>query len=332
MLKILAEGFMLGLATGSVCLVTCTPIYLPYLLSEERKLIKSIGVIAEISAGRFFSYIAFGAFAGYVGANISQINRTLFSSIAYILLSIYLILSAVRTRQHDRKCHVPKFANITKSAFILGILTGISFCPPFLIALSKAVNLGGVVSGMMLFLGFFVGTTLYLIPIAFIGQLSRIKIMKKIGQVASLVIAAWFIFSGIRGLIQLNKQHGHVEFKLTGNERLVDVFAPDQQIIILFSDENAGYFMSLRDSFANRNKQHVLLLPNNAESVDSLLKYEKSIVFYDKEIDDGKFKSLLHNFDVFYIEENYRISRMLTFLNKFTFKTETTLQWDFEEH
>jgi len=156
--------------------------------------------------------------------------------------------------------------------------------------------------------------------------------MKKIGQVASLVIAAWFIFSGIRGLIQLNKQHGHVEFKLTGNERLVDVFAPDQQIIILFSDENAGYFMSLRDSFANRNKQHVLLLPNNAESVDSLLKYEKSIVFYDKEIDDGKFKSLLHNFDVFYIEENYRISRMLTFLNKFTFKTETTLQWDFEEH
>ncbi|MBC8383473.1 MAG: sulfite exporter TauE/SafE family protein [Candidatus Cloacimonetes bacterium] len=331
MLKTLAEGFMLGLATGSVCLVTCTPIYLPYLLSEERRLIKSIGVVAEISVGRFFSYIAFGAIAGYVGANISQINRTLFTSIAYILLSVYLILNAVRARQHDKKCHISKFANITKSAFILGILTGISFCPAFLIALSKAVNLGGVVSGMMLFLGFFAGTTLYLIPIAFIGLLSRIQIMKKIGQVASLVIAAWFIFSGIRGLIQLNKQHSPAEIQLTGNERLVDVFAPDQQIIILSSDENAEYFVSLQDSFAARNKQHVLYLKNNVESVDSLLKYEKSIVFYDKEIDDEKLKSLLHNCDVFYIEKNYPISRMLTFLNKFTFKTETILQWDFKE-
>ncbi len=322
---------MLGLATGSVCLVTCTPIYLPYLLSEERKLIKSIGVVAEISVGRFFSYIAFGAFAGYIGANISNINRTLFTSIAYILLSIYLVLSAVRARQHDKKCHVSKFAKITKSAFILGILTGINFCPAFLIALSKAVNLGGVVSGMMLFLGFFGGTTLYLIPVAFLGQLSRIQIMKKIGQIASLVIAAWFIFSGIRGLVTLNMQHSHVEVQLEENERLVDVFAPDQEILILSSNEDDAYFTALRDSFLSRNKQNVLYLENKAEFADSLLQYEKGIVFCDMGIEDEKLQSILHNFDVFYIEKNYPISRMLTFLNKFTFKTETSLQWDFKE-
>lgn len=331
MLKTLAEGFMLGLATGSVCLVTCTPIYLPYLLSEERKLIKSIGVVAEISAGRFFSYIAFGAIAGYIGANISNINRTLFTSIAYILLSIYLVLSAVRARQHDKKCHVSKFARITKSAFILGILTGINFCPAFLIALSKAVNLGGVVSGMMLFLGFFGGTTLYLIPIAFLGQLSRIQIMKKIGQIASLVIAAWFIFSGIRGLVTLNKQHSHVEVQLEENERLVDVFAPDQMILIVSTNENVAYFTALRDSFSAWNKHKIIYLQNNSEYIDSLMKYEKGIVFCDNEVEDESLRSILHNFDVFYIESNYPINRMLTFLNKFTFKTETTLQWEFKE-
>lgn len=331
MLKTLAEGFMLGLATGSVCLVTCTPIYLPYLLSEERKLIKSIGVVAEISAGRFFSYIAFGAIAGYIGANISNINRTLFTSIAYILLSFYLVLSAVRARQHDKKCHVSKFAQITKSAFILGILTGLNFCPAFLIALSKAVNLGGVVSGMMLFLGFFAGTTLYLIPIAFLGQLSRIQIMKKIGQVASLVIAAWFIFSGIRGLVTLNTQHSHVEVQLGENERLVDVFAPDQQILILSSNENAAYFTALRDSFSAWNKHKIIYLQNNSKYMDSLMKYEEGIVFCDNEIEEENLWSILHNFDVFYIERNYPINRMLTFLNKFTFKTENFLQWEFKE-
>jgi sulfite exporter TauE/SafE len=331
MLKTLAEGFMLGLATGSVCLVTCTPIYLPYLLSEERKLIKSIGVVAEISAGRFFSYIAFGAIAGYIGANISNINRTLFTSIAYILLSFYLVLSAVRARQHDKKCHVSKFAQITKSAFILGILTGLNFCPAFLIALSKAVNLGGVVSGMMLFLGFFAGTTLYLIPIAFLGLLSRIQIMKKIGQVASLVIAAWFIFSGIRGLVTLNTQHSHVEVQLGENERLVDVFAPDQQILILSSNENAAYFTALRDSFSAWNKHKIIYLQNNTKYMDSLMKYEEGIVFCDNEIEEENLRSILHNFDVFYIERNYPINRMLTFLNKFTFKTENFLQWEFKE-
>lgn len=322
---------MLGLATGSVCLVTCTPIYLPYLLSEERKLIKSIGVVAEISAGRFFSYIAFGAIAGYIGANISNINRTLFTSIAYILLSFYLVLSAVRARQHDKKCHVSKFAQITKSAFILGILTGLNFCPAFLIALSKAVNLGGVVSGMMLFLGFFAGTTLYLIPIAFLGLLSRIQIMKKIGQVASLVIAAWFIFSGIRGLVTLNTQHSHVEVQLGENERLVDVFAPDQQILILSSNENAAYFTALRDSFSAWNKHKIIYLQNNTKYMDSLMKYEEGIVFCDNEIEEENLRSILHNFDVFYIERNYPINRMLTFLNKFTFKTENFLQWEFKE-
>jgi len=60
--------------------------------------------------------------------------------------------------------------------------------------------------------------------------------------------------------------------------------------------------------------------------VDSLLKYEKGIVFCDKGIEDEKLHSTLHNFDVFYVEKDYPISRMLTFLNKFPFKTEKTLQ------
>jgi len=38
MFQILAKGFSLGLTLGTTCLVTCTPIYIPYLISEDRKL------------------------------------------------------------------------------------------------------------------------------------------------------------------------------------------------------------------------------------------------------------------------------------------------------
>ena len=86
MIKTLIEGTILGLTTGTACLVTCSPIYLPYLISEDRKLSKGIIAVLEISAGRFVSYLAFGAIAGYTGAQIASVNRELFTSIAYILL------------------------------------------------------------------------------------------------------------------------------------------------------------------------------------------------------------------------------------------------------
>ena len=37
MLTTLIEGFILGISTGTLCLVTCTPIYIPFLMSEDRK-------------------------------------------------------------------------------------------------------------------------------------------------------------------------------------------------------------------------------------------------------------------------------------------------------
>ncbi len=321
---------MLGLATGSICLMTCTPIYLPYLLSEDRSLIKGIGVVAEISIGRFFSYIAFGAAAGFIGSNISSINRTIFTSIAYILLSIYLILSAVRTRQKENKCHVPKLTKLTRSAIILGILTGINFCPSFLIALSKAINLGGAVSGMLLFFGFFVGTTLYLIPIAFVGQLSRIKYVKLIGQIASILVAIWFIFTGIKGLVQIRSQVTHVHDE--GETRYVDVFYPSQHLTIIAQAEHAQYFSDLRDTLQMSTNKTVPILIYTSDSIDSLARTDSVTLFVDLSLrNDANLHPILHNFDVFYVEPGYSVGRMVNFLNKFTFRTSETLQWEFKE-
>ena len=326
MLRTLIEGFALGLSTGSICLATCTPIYLPYLLTEERKLSKSLIKVAEISAGRFFSYLAFGAAAGYAGANISSIDREIFTSIAYILLSIYLILSAYRTHQHDKKCHVPKIARFTRNSFILGILTGINFCPAFLIALSKAVNLGGMFSGMFLFLGFFFGTTLFLIPLAFFGLLSKIKVMKLIAQIASVLIAIWFIFTGIKGIIHWN------EHRIISKEpaRMVEAFAPNQSIIIISSKNNFEYFLALKDSISSFHNAKIKLNKIEIIAPDSLKFDPDFIIFADSELFELKSNNLiLENFDYFQVETDYPISQMLNFLRKFTFKTRDKLHWKF---
>ncbi|HNX01872.1 MAG TPA: sulfite exporter TauE/SafE family protein, partial [Candidatus Cloacimonadota bacterium] len=159
-LKTLIEGFLLGLSTGTICLLTCTPIYLPYLATEKRNLKENFWKVMEISFGRFFSYLAFGAIAGWLGAQIAEIDRSLYTGIAYILLSFFLIMTSVRTSKQEKHCPIPFYLKLTKSAFLMGVLTGINFCPSFLIAVSKAVDLAGIFNGIMLFMGFFVGTTL----------------------------------------------------------------------------------------------------------------------------------------------------------------------------
>lgn len=323
MIKTLIEGTILGLSTGTICLVTCTPIYLPYLISEDRKLSKSIFTVLEISAGRFISYLAFGAIAGYTGAQITSINRELFTSIAYILLSVYLVLSAVRTNKKAKSCHIPKMARFTRSAFILGILTGISFCPSFLIALSKAVDLGGAFSGMMLFFGFFLGTSVFLLPLAFVGQISKVSKMKLIAQYASILIAVWFTFNGITGIVHYQK-HKKLDAQPA---RLVEAFNPNIPLAVVASEENSVYFTTLQDSLKNYTPNEVHYFQYNESIHDSINKFSEVVLVIDSTILDESFD----NYDYFQVEPDYNLPKMLKFMKFYTFKTRTHLHWEFIE-
>ncbi len=323
MIKTLIEGTILGLTTGTACLVTCSPIYLPYLISEDRKLGKGILAVLEISAGRFVSYLAFGAIAGYTGAQIASVNRELFTSIAYILLSVYLVLSAIRTNKKAKSCHVPKMAKFTRSAFILGILTGINFCPSFLIALSKAVDLSGALSGMTLFLGFFFGTSIFLIPLAFIGQISKVSKMKLIAQYASILVAIWFTFSGVKGLVHYYK---HVKLEAQP-ARLVEAFNPNIPLAIIAAEDNSTYFRTLQDSLTNYTPSDVHYFQYNESVHDSINKFSEIVLIIDSTIMDDGFD----NYDYFQVEPDYNLPRMLKFMKFYAFKTRTHLHWEFIE-
>jgi sulfite exporter TauE/SafE len=322
MIKALLEGFFLGISTGSLCLMTCTPIYLPYIMTSDRKLSKSLLAIVEISAGRFFSYLTFGALAGAAGANISSIDRNFYSSIANILLSIYLVLTVIRSDRSEKKCHIPKAAAITRSGLLLGILTGINFCPAFLIALTQAVNLGGAVSGILLFMGFFFGTTLYLIPLAFASLLTQIKKMKFIARILSLMIAAWFIYKGSAGLIQ------HFNQPNPEDVRIVDIFHPASKLAVISAPENLPYFIALRDSLASKKHDNIQLWLWGKTIPDSILSGQY-VFFTDNSIDLDK---TYNDRDILLVQPGYDISSMLSWLQKFTFQISEPLNWEFATH
>lgn len=238
----LAEGLALGLATGTACLATCGPIYGAYLLSEERAGWQSLLIILKLSAGRFISYAIFGALAGLLGGSIPIPVRVLTANGGYLLFSVFLLLSVIRIRKSCGGCQTSRFLNLTRSPFLLGVLTGFSICPAFLIAMTVAFDTSGALAGSMLFTGFFFGTTVYILPFALFGLLTKQKWITSAARILAVAVAVYFAVTGIRGLVRYytDPQRGML---VDSHSHTTDyVFSAMEQdtIYVLFFDGSEG--------------------------------------------------------------------------------------------
>jgi sulfite exporter TauE/SafE len=207
MMTTLAEGFILGLSTGISCLATCGPVYTPYLMQFDRNLVKNLLVICELSAGRFLAYLVVGAVAGLFGKHIDFDGKGQIMTFGYILFSVFLLITVFRTHHRDHHCYIDKAKKsaILDRPVVLGILTGVNICPPFLLALTKAFEGSGPVAGMVLFSSFFAGTTLFLLPLSAFGILGCKPVFRAIARWGAVSVSVWFlIMAGIKfyGYIQ----------------------------------------------------------------------------------------------------------------------------------
>jgi sulfite exporter TauE/SafE len=193
MIATLAQGFLLGLATGTTCLATCGPVYAPYLMQYDRSLPKSLLVVLELSAGRFISYLIVGAAAGLLGRQIDFQEKGLITAAGYSLFSVFLLVTTFRTHQRDQCCPTGRWVGIIDRPLVLGILTGINICPPFLLALTKAFSGTGPLNGITLFAAFFVGTSIWLAPIAAFGLLGERKLFRAAARWGAVAISSWFL-------------------------------------------------------------------------------------------------------------------------------------------
>lgn len=188
-------GFLTGLSVGIFCLGVCLPVFLPLLLGKKKNTKKSFLVILEFSLGRLAGYLLFGLFFGWLGAVIKSERIHLLVSLVNLWLGISLIVFSLGMIDR-RLCHFLPMEKIRWPA-LFGFLTGVNVCPPFLASLSYVFNLGQLISSLVYFLGFFLGTTLYLVPVAFLGALSRFSFFEKLGRFAGVVAGIYFVFRNL---------------------------------------------------------------------------------------------------------------------------------------
>jgi len=203
------QPFLLGISVGIFCFTYCVPFIAPYLASEERKLGRNFKIILQFIFGRLGGYILFGAIFGYLGEKISNQTVNLILIVSLMVLSIILIIYSLGLlRPKGFFCLAPsplkkgggsakylKFRE--KSPLLMGFLMGINICPPFLMSLAYVFSLHSAFKGIIYFLLFFLGTTLYFLPVTFLGFLGRMKEFRTVARIAGLIVGIAFLIYAI---------------------------------------------------------------------------------------------------------------------------------------
>lgn len=192
------EPLLLGLSTGPFCLGYCAPVLIPFLISEQRRTINTINLMALFFTGRLTGYIVIGLLSGVIGSALTEGQRKQFEIIANLSMGLLLLLfGLVKNFPELRLCRILRFDKSSWSSMLmLGLLTGINLCPPFMTAITCAVGSGTILKAICYFLLFFIGTSLILLPIWATGVFARFKELRNVARVCVLLSGIWLILKG----------------------------------------------------------------------------------------------------------------------------------------
>jgi sulfite exporter TauE/SafE len=199
------QGFLLGLANGTTCLAYCIPVLVPFLLQEGRNVRHNLGTMLKFLGGRLGGYAVFGLLAWATGNMLvaAAKHQGLVIGTAYVGLSVLLLVAVLRKPVPTPGACAVRGAQTTFSRWPallpvgMGFLAGLRICPPLLLAFADAANTGTLAGSLILFLMFFLGSSIYFIPLSFLGAVARITDLRIVGRFAAAIVAVYYLFSGV---------------------------------------------------------------------------------------------------------------------------------------
>lgn len=203
----LLSGLLLGLANGGACLATCAAVLVPLFLGEGRRVSENGSLLARFMAGRLVGYLLFAVLAWAANWLILRdpaLRTPVFAASYFILAGMMLaygagklrLSCAVPTRQvRVQMGKIPALRPLIPALF--GLLTGLNLCPPFLLAFTNAALNGTLLGSLGFFLAFFAGTSVYMIPVPFVGAFRKTTALQTIGKFSAVIMSFYYVFSGI---------------------------------------------------------------------------------------------------------------------------------------
>jgi len=205
------EALFLGLASGPACVASCGPVLVPSLLAERSGLRLNSRYLSAFLATRLLGYLLFAAVAWELGALVAipAAARSLIFGLIHLSLAAVLLRYAWSVgRACSHACTSSELVTIgtagkhrVSGAVVLGFLTGVSLCPPFVAAGVRAAQAASMAVAVLFFAVFFVGTSIWFLPFAGLGWVRRNEAVTTVARMAMVLIALYYLFAGLTTLI-----------------------------------------------------------------------------------------------------------------------------------
>jgi sulfite exporter TauE/SafE len=206
-LQLFAIGLSLGFA--GPCLLTCAPLIVTYIAGRRISFLQSIRDILIFLSGRLLAYIALGYAAGFFAPYIRLVANKVFLPWLRLLASVIIILMGIYVAIGENLLNKICPARLSKatgisSLFLLGVIIGLSPCPPLMallieLAIISKNGLDAVFYALSFGLGTFIAgfLTLGVLCGFFSGLAAKIFHSRKTNLTFRIVCAALLILLGL---------------------------------------------------------------------------------------------------------------------------------------
>lgn len=200
-MSFILQALLTGLSLGVFCLSYCFPFLATFMASTPRDLKENYRTVLLFIFGRLMGYLLFGLIFGFLGEKIQSRFLTIITDLAMIAISIVLILYLCGLLKQQESCLADKFRN--QNAVAMGFLMGVNICPPFLLSIPFVFSLHSTLLGVLYFLIFFMASSIYFLPMIFVGMLAKIKEFQIVARISGFICAFIFIAFSSYSLIHI---------------------------------------------------------------------------------------------------------------------------------
>lgn len=218
---LIAQGALMGLASGVTCLASCAPVLLPVMASCRGRTRGQVSLLLEYLAGRLGGYLLFAVFAWLGGRCFLGPGREnpwfrggVDLGLALLLFATFFLharSSAAQERPGEpfpsrgsASCLVspwrvsrrlrgyPRLIPAT-----LGFFSGLNLCPPFVAALAKAGVSEDLAGSLLFFAAFFAATALFFFPLPLVAPLYRRLGAGQVARFSCLLVGLYLTYTGL---------------------------------------------------------------------------------------------------------------------------------------
>jgi len=201
----MTDSLILGLSSGSACLATCGTVMFPYLMAGSAGVKRIAFDLSLFLLTRFIVYFILATLAWYFGQAIftNTVVRNIVPGILYIILAMMLVWYSIsKNRKPDCPARFVSTVNNKRLVpLMLGLVNSLGFCPALFIILTKGATQGTLLKSYLAFLAFFIGSSVWFLPLSLAGRIRRKEVLKNIGILATGLAGIIFMIKGLTNLI-----------------------------------------------------------------------------------------------------------------------------------